>query len=105
MADHPDIEEGILDLWPTKFMARRPDGSESWNQELGKLVRKLERDKKDQTTDYLAPGVFNMGHHAANRPRAGGTRAGGRRPMLTRMPDRALRSAGPSAVPSAASMT
>ena len=66
MADHPDIEEGVLDLWPTKFMRRRPDGSEFWNKELVKLVRELERANKNLTTDYLAPDLFNMDHPAVN---------------------------------------
>ena len=66
MTDHPDIEEGVLDLWPTKFMRRRPDGSESRNKELVKLVRELERANKNLTTDYLAPDLFNMDHPAVN---------------------------------------
>ena len=66
MADRPDIEESVLDLWPTKFMRRRPDGSEFWNKELVKLVRELERANKNLTTAYLAPDLFNMDHPAVN---------------------------------------
>ena len=66
MADDPETQEGVFDLWPTKFMRRWADGSESWNKELVKLVRELERANKNLTTDYLAPDLFNMDHPAVN---------------------------------------
>ena len=66
MADQSDSEDGILDLWPTKFLRRRIEDCESWNKELIKLVRELERANKNLSTDYLAPDLFNMDHAAVN---------------------------------------
>jgi len=66
MADKPDSEDGIIDLWPTKIVRRTLDGAEGWNKELAKLVRELERRNKNLTTDYLTPDLFNMDHAAVN---------------------------------------
>ena len=66
MADQSDSEDGILDLWPTKFLRCRIKDCESWNKELIKLVRELDRANKNLTTDYLAPDLFNMDHAAVN---------------------------------------
>ena len=38
MADQSESEDGILDLWPTKFLRRRIKDCESWNKELIKLA-------------------------------------------------------------------
>ena len=46
MADQSDSEDGILDLWPTKFLRRRIEDFESWNKDLIKLVRELEKNEK-----------------------------------------------------------
>jgi uncharacterized protein (TIGR02466 family) len=66
MADPSDSENQILDLWPTRFLRRRIGDCESWNKDLIKLVRELERANKNLTTDYLAPDLFNMDHAAVN---------------------------------------
>jgi len=66
MVDQNDIELGVIDLWPTKIMRRCPDGYETWNKDLIKLIRELERGNKKLTTDYLAPDLFNMDHPAVN---------------------------------------
>ena len=66
MSDPSDSENQILDLWPTKFLRRRIEDFESWNKDLIKLVRELERANKNLTTDYLAPDLFNMDHAAVN---------------------------------------
>ena len=66
MSDPSDSENQILDLWPTRFLRRRIGDCESWNKDLIKLVRELERANKNLTTDYLAPDLFNMDHAAVN---------------------------------------
>jgi uncharacterized protein (TIGR02466 family) len=66
MADQDDTENGVIDLWPTKILRRRPDGHVTWNKKLIKLIRELERGNKKLTTDYLAPDLFNMDHPAVN---------------------------------------
>ena len=66
MADQNDTELGVIDLWPTKIMRRCPDGYETWNKDLIKLIRELERGNKKLTTDYLAPDLFNMDQPAIN---------------------------------------
>ncbi len=65
MADLPD-EDSIIDLWPTKFMRRKLEDFEARNKELVKLIRDLERENKNLTTDYLTPDLFNMDHPAVN---------------------------------------
>ncbi len=57
---------GITDLWPTKFVHKRLSDYETFNKELLKLIRKLERTNKKITTDYLEPDLFNMDHEAVN---------------------------------------
>jgi len=65
MAGSTDENE-IIDLWPTKIVRRHlPDG-ETWNKGLVKLVRDLEKESRNLTTDYLAPDLFNMDHPAVN---------------------------------------
>ncbi len=69
MADQPEApesEEPVIDLWPTKIVRRRLDDCEAQNKKLVKLVRDLERENKDLTTDYLAPDLFNRDHPAVN---------------------------------------
>ncbi len=65
MADSTDENE-IVDLWPTKIVRRHLDDCETWNKQLVKLVRDLEKENRNLTTDYLAPDLFNMDHAAVN---------------------------------------
>jgi len=65
MAGSTDENE-IIDLWPTKMVRRHLADSVSWNKELVKLVRDLEKGNRNLTTDYLAPDLFNMDHAAVN---------------------------------------
>lgn len=60
----------ILDLWPTKFVERRLPDFEEPNQALIKLVRELEKQNKNLTTDYLAPDLLNLDHPGVNWLRA-----------------------------------
>ena len=53
-------QDGILDLWPTKFVRRTLPGFEEPTQTLIKLIRDMERVNKNLTTDYLAPDFFNL---------------------------------------------
>ena len=59
-------ENEIVDLWPTKIVRRHLADCETWNKELVKLVRDLEKQNRNLTTDYLAPDLFNMDHAAVN---------------------------------------
>ena len=59
-----DFEDGIVDLWPTKIVRRRLADFEGPTQGLVKLVRELEKQNRDLTTDYLVPDLFNMDHPA-----------------------------------------
>jgi len=65
MAGSTDENE-IIDLWPTKMVRRHLADCVSWNKELVKLVRDLEKKNRSLTTDYLAPDLFNMDHAAVN---------------------------------------
>jgi len=66
MADTRKDEDGIIELWPTKFVRRRLADHETWNKQLVKLIRGLEKANKHLTTDYLAPDLFNIDQPAVN---------------------------------------
>ncbi len=55
-----------LDLWPTKFVRRQLEDIEAANQSLIDLVRGLERQHRDLTTDYRAPDLFNCNDPGVN---------------------------------------
>ena len=71
MASGRDWQEGYVELWPTTFVQRRLTGSEMPNQELLGLVREMERENRDLTTDYRTPDLFNRDDPAVNWLRAG----------------------------------
>ncbi len=56
----------VLDLWPTKLVSRRLPDFEEPTRSLIKLIREMERQNRDLTTDYLAPDLFNRDHPGVN---------------------------------------
>ena len=46
-------QEGIVNLWPTPFVQRRLPDHQGPSAELLTLVRKMESDNRNLTTDYL----------------------------------------------------
>ena len=71
MASGRDWREGFVELWPTTFVQRRLADCEAPNQELLELVRDMERENRDLTTDYRTPDLFNRDHPAVDWLRAG----------------------------------
>ncbi len=71
MASGREWREGFVDLWPTTFVQRRLPDCEAPNEELLGLVREMERENPDLTTDYRTPDLFNRDHSAVNWLRAG----------------------------------
>ena len=59
VSDSPGNDQGFVELWPTTFVRRRLDGFEQPTRALIELVRGLERQHRDLTTDYRAPDLFN----------------------------------------------
>ena len=66
MTDAGNDEDGIIELWPTKFVRRRLADHEARDKQLVKLIREQEKANKDLTTDYLAPDLFNIDQPAVN---------------------------------------
>ena len=69
-SDSPGNDEGFLELWPTIFVKRRLEGFEEPTRALIELVRGLERQHRDLTTDYRAPDLFNRDDAAVGWLRA-----------------------------------
>ncbi len=59
MADSGEFKQGFVELWPTLFLQVRLDHAERHNSELAATVRRLERDNRDLTTDYLETDLLN----------------------------------------------
>lgn len=59
-------EDGFVNLWPTTFVQRKLDGHAEADREIQNLVREMDRAKKDLTTDYLEPDLFNVDQPAIN---------------------------------------
>ncbi len=57
-------EGGFRSLWPTIFVERTLPGHEAANQVLAELVQRLDRDRAQITTDYLAGNFFAQEHPA-----------------------------------------
>jgi hypothetical protein len=55
-----------FDLWPIKFVSRQLEDIEAANQSLIELVRGLERQHRDLTTDYRSPDLFNRNDPGVN---------------------------------------
>lgn len=55
-----------FDLWPTKFVRLQLDDIEAPNRSLIDLVRGLERQHRDLTTDYRTPDLFNRDDPGVN---------------------------------------
>ncbi len=60
----PD-NEGFTALWPTLLLRRRLPGHEAANRALLDLVRELEEENKDLTTDYREVNLLALDHPAA----------------------------------------
>jgi uncharacterized protein (TIGR02466 family) len=50
--------EGFKQLWPTTLVERRLPGHEEANQELARLIRGLEAERPELTTDYLGGNLL-----------------------------------------------
>ncbi len=64
MANPP--EDGIFDLWPTKMVRRVLPDHESPTQELLKLIRRMEKENRNLTTDYRDSNPLEIDHPGAN---------------------------------------
>lgn len=56
--------DGFHHLWPTIVLERVVPGHEPANRELLQLIRELERDNPDLTTDYAAGNFLTLDHPA-----------------------------------------
>ena len=51
-------ERGFLALWPTMLLQRSLPGHAAANQELARLIRTLDKERDDLTTDYLGGNIL-----------------------------------------------
>ena len=58
--------EGFVDLWPTTFVQRKLADHKEPNRALVDLISEMERAKRDLTTDYRQPDLFNVDHLGVN---------------------------------------
>lgn len=63
-SSEPD-SEGFTALWPTLFLRRRLPGHEAANRTLIEVVRELEEQNRDLTTDYREVNILALEHPAA----------------------------------------
>lgn len=60
MADVAQWQDGLVPMWPTLFVQRRLADARAHNDALFKLVREMEQQRRDLTTDYLASNLFEL---------------------------------------------
>lgn len=51
-------EKGFIALWPTILLQRSLPGHAAANQELARLIRALDKERDDLTTDYLGGNIL-----------------------------------------------
>ena len=64
MATQEPDAEGFTALWPTTMVERSLPGHEAANQELLRVIRTLESERRDLTTDYLGGNLLTMDNPA-----------------------------------------
>ena len=60
MPTSPTDADGFLDLWPTTLLRRSLPGHDLANAELLRLIRAMDREKADLTTDYRAGNLLAL---------------------------------------------
>lgn len=53
-------DDGFADLWPTTILRRRLPGHDVANQELQRLILKMEAGRQDFTTDYRSGNLLTV---------------------------------------------
>lgn len=64
MIDRTPNERGFLALWPTVLLQRSLPGAAAANRELARLIRALDAERDDLTTDYLGGNILTTDNPA-----------------------------------------
>ena len=58
--------EDLIDLWPTRILKRTLNAFDEPNSQLIKLIREMEKKKKNITTDYQQNNLLNLNQPCTN---------------------------------------